>query len=67
MSSGDDKLPHTIDGVDGDADFVEHWKLEFVIRCNCVDDSQMTLCETSLNMMSDTVSMDEVSLLGEKC
>ena len=60
----DDKLPHAIDGVEGDADIVEYWKREFEIRFNCVDDSRMTLSGMSLNMMSDVVSIEELSLLG---
>ena len=66
MSYGDDKLPHANDGVEGDADIVVYRNLEFEKRFNCVDDSRMTLSGMSLNMMSDAVIFEEVSLLGEK-
>ena len=66
MSSRNNKLSHAIDGVEGESDIVEYWKLEHENRFYCVDDSRMTLSGMTLNMMSDAVSIAEVSLLGQK-
>ena len=66
MSSLDEKLPQATDGVEGDSDIVEFWNLEFENGFICVDDSRMTQTGMSLNMISDTISIEEVSLFGQK-